>query len=244
MGQPKISVIIPTYNRACKLKRALLSVQQQSIKDFELIIVDDGSTDNTEEELNKLLPCYDFTVHYTKLDKNYGPSYARNRGVERATGKYVAFLDSDDYWEKDFLKHLSFFLDVHTDIGLVYCDTHLRNDRNNVLFTFSLAPYSYDKLLNSNGCIATGSLMFRKPLWYKCGGFREDMRRAEDFEWQLRMGEICNFERYPAVLHHYYRSSDGLIQMNNKNTALLRSSVEAVNNTKKMIKDRKIARSK
>ena len=238
MGQPKISIVIPTYNRANKIKRALASIKEQTIRDFELIIVDDASIDETEEVVNQLLPSLDFAVHYGKLDTNSGPSKARNVGVGKAKGKYITFLDSDDCWDKQFIEHLSFFLDTHTDIDLVYCDTHLRDDRNNVIFTFSLAPYNYTKLLESSGCIATGSFMFRKTLWNKYGGFREDMKRAEDFEWQLRVGENSKFARYPAVLHHYYRSKDGLIMETNSDKTVVKYSVEILNDLKKRIKSR------
>src|SRR3990172_13226391 len=102
---PKISVIIPTYNRAAYLAEALNSVISQTYKDFELIVVDDGSTDNTEEAVRR------FTVDIKYIyQKNQGVSAARNRGISESGGEFLSFLDSDDLWEKRKLeKQIDFF---------------------------------------------------------------------------------------------------------------------------------------
>ena len=91
----KVSVVIPTYNRASLLKRAIKSVLCQTYPDFEVIIVDDGSTDNTEEVIRSF---DDKRVKYIKLKKNKGYPVALNKGVKTAKGEYIGFLDSDDEW--------------------------------------------------------------------------------------------------------------------------------------------------
>ena len=95
---PFFSVIIPTYNRAHMLERAIKSVLAQTYKNFELIVVDDGSTDETKELLSKYKD-----IHYYKID-NSGVSFARNFGVSKSKGKYLCFLDSDDEWLNEKLK--------------------------------------------------------------------------------------------------------------------------------------------
>ncbi|MCS7063994.1 MAG: glycosyltransferase family 2 protein, partial [Methylacidiphilales bacterium] len=99
---PKFSVIIPTYNRAPLLKQTLDSVLNQSFLDYEIIIVDDGSTDDTWQYLQSLR----VKVTYYRQD-NKGPAAARNLGAQHASGDYLAFLDSDDLWHPDTLRHLN-----------------------------------------------------------------------------------------------------------------------------------------
>ena len=89
----KVSVIIPTYNRANLVTEAINSVLMQSCKDIEIIVIDDGSTDNT----SKVLKTFGDRIRYIK-QKNMGAGAARNRGLKEANGKYIAFLDSDDIW--------------------------------------------------------------------------------------------------------------------------------------------------
>ncbi len=92
---PTVSVIIPTYNRANLVSRAIKSVLNQTYQDFEIIVVDDCSEDNTEEIVKSF---NDSRIRYIKHKKNKGGSAARNTGIKRARGKYIAFLDDDDEW--------------------------------------------------------------------------------------------------------------------------------------------------
>ena len=96
MSSPKVTVVIPTYNRAHLIKDAVESVLNQTYQDFELIVIDDGSTDNTRE----VLAVYKDKLTYI-YQENQGRSSARNHGIELAQGEYIAFLDSDDVWFPD-----------------------------------------------------------------------------------------------------------------------------------------------
>ena len=96
--QEKISVIIPSYNRGNLIGDSIKSVLNQTYKNLEVIVVDDGSTDNTKEEIDKI---EDERVKYIKLIKNGGGSNARNIGIQNAIGKYISFQDSDDFYYKD-----------------------------------------------------------------------------------------------------------------------------------------------
>ena len=98
----KVSIIMPTYNREKIIKKAIKSVVEQSEKDIELIIVDDGSTDNTDEVVKNF---NDSRIKYYKR-KNHGIGASRNFGLEKATGEYITFLDSDDYLDNDFVKKM------------------------------------------------------------------------------------------------------------------------------------------
>lgn len=108
----KFSIIMPGYNVENYIERAVNSVLNQSENDFELIIVNDGSTDNTKEICNNFKDKRIKVIH----KKNGGLSDARNEGVKKATGKYIIFVDSDDYWDKDLLKEITKSLDNNPDV--------------------------------------------------------------------------------------------------------------------------------
>ena len=114
---PTVSTIIPTYNRAHLLGRAIRSVQAQSFQDWELLVVDDASTDNTKEMVRSLS---DSRIVYLAHPENRGPSAARNSGIHAASGRYVGFLDSDDEWLPQKLERQVVLLDQNAETGLVY----------------------------------------------------------------------------------------------------------------------------
>ncbi|HPC65278.1 MAG TPA: glycosyltransferase family A protein [Anaerohalosphaeraceae bacterium] len=118
---PKVSVIIPTYNQSRLLKETVGSVLAQTLSDLEVIVVDDGSTDNTQEVVSQI-PDARIRYYYTP---NRGVSAARNYGLTRAAGQYIAFLDHDDLWPDNFLEVMVRSLEKNTDYGLVYCPVTL-----------------------------------------------------------------------------------------------------------------------
>jgi len=120
---PRVSIIIPTYNRASLLREALESVFAQTYQDFEVIVVDDGSTDGTGEILKDLLD----KVRYIRQE-NLGCGAARNRGMEEAKGEYIAFLDSDDLWMDFKLELQVAILDKMSDVGFLYSDFQVLKD--------------------------------------------------------------------------------------------------------------------
>jgi len=119
---PLISVIIPTFNRAREVRRAIQSVLDQSFCDFELLVMDDGSTDNTLEIVSSFK---DPRIHYETAENSGGPAIPRNRGIRLAKAKYIAFLDSDDWWEPKKLEKSFKELELGADI--VYHDLWICN---------------------------------------------------------------------------------------------------------------------
>jgi glycosyltransferase involved in cell wall biosynthesis len=115
-----VSVVIPTYNSAHLLDDALQSVLEQTYKDFEIIVVDDGSTDNTSEVVSK----YNDKLHYFRVD-NRGPAKARNYGISKATGKYIAFLDADDKWLPTKLEKQVSMFEQNPEFGMVFTENSL-----------------------------------------------------------------------------------------------------------------------
>jgi len=187
-----ITVVIPTYNRATFLKDAIDSVLAQTFLDFELIVVDDGSTDDTP----KLLSSYNNKVRVI-TQTNQGPSAARNRGIEAAKGKWIAFLDSDDVWKPDKLKKQVRFITDHPDTKI--CQTEevwIRNGKRvNPRKKHEMhSGWIYEKCLPL--CIVSpSSVMIHQDVFEKVGLFDETMPACEDYDLWLRIAP-----HYPIFL--------------------------------------------
>jgi glycosyltransferase involved in cell wall biosynthesis len=189
---PLVSIIIPTYNRGWVLKEAVDSVLTQDFRDFELIIVDDGSTDDTP----KLLDGYSQKATIIR-QKNAGVSAARNRGVVSATGQFNAFLDSDDLWLPQKLSRQVAFFESHPDA--LICQTEEIWIRNGV----RVNPKKRHKkesgrfFERSLGlCLVSPSaVMLHRRVFDEVGFFDETLPACEDYDLWLRIG--C---RYPVYL--------------------------------------------
>ncbi len=182
---PKVSVVIPTYNRLPMLKEAVASVLAQDYEDFELIVVDDGSNDGTTEEIKR----YGGRVKIFRHEKNRGVSAARNTGVLHAKGKYVGFLDSDDLWVKGKLNIQATFLADNPHYPLCYTDEIWIRRGKRVNPMLKHAKYSgwiFEKCLPL--CtISPSSAMMRKTLFAKVGLFDEALPVCEDYDFWLRV---------------------------------------------------------
>ena len=182
---PKVSVIIPTYNRLPLLKEAVESVLTQDFEDLELIVVDDGSTDGTGEEMER----YSGRVKLLQHSENKGVSAARNKGILHAKGKYLSFLDSDDLWVKGKLKILVAFLDDNPQYPLCYTDEIWIRKGKRVNPKLKHAKYSgwiFERCLPL--CtISPSSVMIRKALFSKVGLFDEALPVCEDYDFWLRV---------------------------------------------------------
>ncbi|MCC2641102.1 MAG: hypothetical protein K0S45_1515 [Nitrospira sp.] len=127
---PRVSVVIPTYNCAQFLGRTVDSALGQTYRDFEVIVVDDGSTDETQT----LMQTYGESIRYL-YQKNQGASAARNVAVSRATGEFIAYLDADDMWSPEKLARQVEYLDAHPACGFVHTDVSVIDERDQVLHT-------------------------------------------------------------------------------------------------------------
>ncbi|UTF49236.1 glycosyltransferase family 2 protein [Desulfomicrobium sp. ZS1] len=180
-----VSVIIPTHNRADVLGRAIASVLEQTWADFELIVVDDGSTDATP----RVLAEFDDPRLTGMHQENKGVSSARNRGIAASRGRLIALLDSDDYWMPDKLEKQIRFM---AESGFAICQTDEIWIRNNVRVNprFKHAKpagwfldRSLDLCLISPSCV-----MFTRSLWDELGPFDESLPACEDYSLWLRVG--------------------------------------------------------
>jgi glycosyltransferase involved in cell wall biosynthesis len=180
----KVSVVIPTYNRAHLLCEAIESVLAQSYTGFELIVVDDGSTDNTEEVVRSIA---DPRVKYVK-QANGGPSVARNTGVRTATGEFVAFLDSDDLWLPGKMAAQMAIVEDDPTVGLVYgLYYHTKNGGERKLQGECYPVGS--RPLPEGPNIHLSTSMIQRSWIERIGGFDEKLSWSDDLElmWRLSM---------------------------------------------------------
>ena len=183
MEKPFVSVIIPTFNRANVIKRAVNSVLNQAFTDFECVVVDDGSTDETDSVLSE----FSSKIRVVKTE-NRGVAAARNLGAELAEGKFIAFLDSDDEWKKEKLSRQISYM---KESGLRISQTDEIWMRNGKFVNKSrkyIRPSGdiFYKCLEV--CAVTpSSVVMEKKLFFEYGGFDESFPVCEDFDLWLRM---------------------------------------------------------
>ena len=180
----QVSVIIPTYNRAQRLKKAIDSVLAQSHRNFELIVVDDGSDDNTAELIDK----YNADIVYIRQE-NRGPAAARNRGIEKARHNLLAFLDSDDWFAENKLETQIEAMDQNPSYLISHTDEIWY--RNGQLLNQKLKhkKNSGDIFGQSLELCAVGmsTIMIRKEIFERYGLFDEEYPCCEDYEFWLRI---------------------------------------------------------
>ncbi len=208
--RPAFSVVIPCWNAAATLDETLASVTRQSFEDFEIIVVDDGSTDETGKIIDRWMGA-DRRVRFVSQSKG-GPSRARNHAVfEMARGRYIAFLDADDVWETDKLRRSAAALDADPDLAAVYGRTAFFRDDVRAARTVSQAPghpLTPDDLLRGNAVCTMSNLVVRAEAFKESGGFDPSIVHSEDLEWLVRFTatghRICGIDETLV----YYRSSD------------------------------------
>jgi glycosyltransferase involved in cell wall biosynthesis len=200
-----VSVVIPAFRCAQYIAQAVESVLQQSFSDLEIIVVNDGSPDTTLLEA-ALLPYWE-KIRYQK-QATRGPSGARNAGILQAHGKYVAFLDGDDYWLPDHLAKLMAMFQEDAALDLAYCDCILLKAEKPFANAFSIEPQSsvvnFDSLLVESCAISTSSAVVARESILKAGLFDESFRRCEDFDMWLRLafgGARMTYHSQALVFH-------------------------------------------
>jgi len=199
--QHTVSVIIPTYNRGHTIAQALQSVQEQSINALEIIVIDDGSTDNTSALIKKEFP-------EVKLyrQSNHGVSHARNRGIELASGNWIAFLDSDDAWYPGKLEAQIKELERNPKVRLCHSDEHwIRNGRrvNQRLRHEKRGGHIYQHCLPLCA-ISPSAALIHASVFIDIGYFDEELPACEDYDFWLRLTAVepVVFCDVPLVIKH------------------------------------------
>ena len=201
---PVFSVVIPTYNMADSLGAALRSVVDQTFQDFEVIVVDNHSTDHTQRVVQEI---NDSRVEITKFWNNGVIGASRNVAINASRGKYVAFLDSDDTWYKNKLERIAEAIQGDLDVGLV-CHNQLmvRDGQEERRTNFGPPPdlqvgmYDY-QLRVGNGPVTSATVVARRYL-DEVGHFSEDpaLISVEDVDLWIRLSKVCRFRFLPEVL--------------------------------------------
>jgi len=185
---PKVSVIIPTYNREEFILRALNSVLKQTFTDYEIIIIDDGSQDDTKQILSPYTFMGNIKYFY---QENSGISSARNRGIKESKGEYIAFLDSDDTWVPEKLALQVALMDQNRNLGLVFCKMNRKDENGRFCGTKpdKFTGTTFKELITNWGDIPTSTVLMRRECIDKVGLFDESLETMEDFELWLRIAE-------------------------------------------------------
>ena len=212
---PRFSVVIPTHNRARDIAGAVASVLAQSCQDFEILVMDDGSTDETAAVIASF---HDARIRYEWESQWGGPARPRNRGIAKAQGEWVCFLDADDSWMDDKLTACLAHADAAVD--LMYHDmsmvgAHVAGFTRRRLRSRALRrPALVDLLVNGNP-IVNSSVVVRRRVLESVGGVCEDkaMIASEDYNTWLRVAQRTEGLRYiPEVLGFYAVHADGISQ--------------------------------
>jgi glycosyltransferase involved in cell wall biosynthesis len=208
---PTVSIIIPTYNREQLLGRAIQSALAQTYQDFELIIIDDGSTDNTD----RLVKSFNSEkIRYIRHKKNKGPAAARNTGIRSAKGNYIAFQDSDDEWMPEKLeKQMRAFATAPPEVGVVYTSYYLATNKGKRVRPFlGLAPKDGDVFcsLLKGRFVLPSTIIIKKECFERVGVFDERLLPIEDYELFLRFSKYYHFKCINEPLVLYYLQPDSV----------------------------------
>ena len=210
---PLVSVVIPTYNHAHYLDRALQSVLDQTYTNWEAIAIDNHSTDNTDEVMGSFT---DPRITYLKIHNNGVIAASRNMGIRAAKGEWIAFLDSDDWWTVTKLQVC--FERINDNVDLIYHDLEIVRDppvffRKEIIKTWQVRkPVLMDLLVNGNA-LSNSSVVVRKRLLDEIGGIDEnvDMIACEDYNAWLRIAQITDkFIYLPRSLGYYLLHDHGI----------------------------------
>ena len=205
-----ISVIIPTFNSAAFISDAIESVFSQTYKDFEVIVVDDGSTDNTRSVVEYYVDKYGDRIRYF-YKENRGAGSARNYGVEHTGGGLIAFLDSDDLWYPEKMERALITLNRHPDCNFVCHSYRVRWDsgqkdefRVNEHYNTLMPEQMFREFFFENR-IGTSTVVMKKDLFYKAGGFDESIWTGQDYDLWVRCARVAKIYFLDEILSEYRR---------------------------------------
>jgi glycosyltransferase involved in cell wall biosynthesis len=203
MSKELVSIIVPCYNHAQFIIETLSSVLQSSYTNIEIIIVNDGSTDNSEEIALEFCQIHPNILYLNQ--KNSGPASARNHGIHNAKGKYILPLDADDIISIDYIEKAVHVFENESDVKLVYCEAEFFGDK---MGKWALPKFSLSRLAKDNMIFITA--MFKKNDWQNAGGFSDEMTWGwEDWEfWISLLKNGGRVVRLP-ITGFYYRVRKG-----------------------------------
>lgn len=208
--QIEISIILPVFNRKTKIKRAIKSVLNQSYNFFELIIIDDGSTDGTEKSVFPFL-FKNKNIKYIR-HCNRGTALSLNTGIELAVGKYITFIDSDDEYEKNHLKHRINYFRKNKKTDLVHSTCKFIGKENDM---YVPDARNTKKLIHLNNCIIGATIFGKSNVFRELGGFKKVY--SYDSEFYKRANRKFNVDKLNCPTYIYHRDSHDSVLTELKN---------------------------
>lgn len=209
----KVSVIMPVYNRERFIATAIESVLSQTYDNFELIIVDDGSSDNSVSIAQRYRTLYPKKIQIIE-QINQGPSIARNNAVKIATGSLLAFIDSDDFWARDKLELQTHIFKSHCNSIFTYTGYYIVNEDGDIikeiLPNIRLQGFIYDQLWKVENQISGGTILVHKNIFQSIGGFDENLRGAENLDLRIRLSRLGKVYFVNKCLYYYRRHNFNL----------------------------------
>jgi glycosyltransferase involved in cell wall biosynthesis len=209
-ARPAVTVIIPTFNRAAIVGRAIRSVLAQTFQDWELIVVDDCSTDGTGQEVRSFS---DHRIKYIRHDRNRRGGAARNTGLRCARGEYVAFLDDDDEWLPEKLeKELQVFRSSDPLVGLVYSGMILSDECGRILKVRvpTISGWVHDELLDRDFIGSCSRVTVKKQVLDRVAGFDDAFANCQDYDLWLRVTRVAKIACVPNCLVKRHMLSGGM----------------------------------
>ena len=205
----KISIIIPTYNSANTIEETIASVQKQDFTDFELIIIDDGSQDNTIEVVQHVVEPRLKLFAY----ENGGVAVARNRGIAKSTGEYISFLDADDLWSSDKLSKQFEALKKSAKAKVAYSWTSFIDDQGKHLFSGTRFGYEgnvYPQLIQTNFLTNASNILIQRDVLNLIQGFNPQLAYTADWDFYLRLAQNFEFVVVPKYQIFYRQSANSM----------------------------------
>jgi len=207
----RVSVVVPTWNRKERLEEAIASILAQTYEDYEIVVVDDGSTDGTREWIERHP---NPRLVYLRQE-NRGSSSARNAGIRAARGELIAFLDSDDLWLPRKLERQVPLFD-RPEVGFVFCGSARVDGQGNVLETREPGPEYRGRAVRAmirRNMMPTPTVVVRRSLALEAGPMYEDLVFGEDWNYWLRIAGRCEVDFVPEVLVHYHDTPGSLSRL-------------------------------
>ena len=229
MSNPLVSVVIPTYNRANIIKNTIDSVLNQTYKNIEIIVVDDGSTDNTQAIVDSYIAdimlggggieISNMQIKYF-YQENAGPSAARNKGLQESAGEFISFLDCADEWFPLFVEKCLNTFKQDKEAGCVYCFTGVNNNEQIVAARIdTLSGYIYKEALEQGYVTSPLSIMMKRCCFDKSGNWDENLQSSEDDDICFKLAKHFKIVLIPEILV-YVNTKEGMgISSDSKRTA-------------------------
>ena len=220
-----ISVVIPLYNKEKSIRTTIESVLAQTFVDFELIIINDGSTDNGCHVINQI---NDSRILLINQD-NKGVSAARNRGIQQAKSNYIALLDADDVWDSRYLSKMFFFLQEYPEASLYGCGYSFQNINSEIVMTdlglskFTEGYIDYFVYARNNTLFTSSSVIFQKEAFLEIGEFDTTLTRGEDIDLWIRfaLNKKVAFYNKPLVIYKLDAENRAIIKASSKEKCLI-----------------------